>query len=181
MSPEILKALGLEEGATDEAVLAAIEAMKAPVEPEPVEEPAPEPVAEPEPAPESAELSKAKTEAAQMSARLAKLELELETERGGKEVDALIVAGKLAPAQRADWLECRVKSPTVFAKLAKGLPTIVDTRETGHSLSAEHDEFALTPEQKKAADAVGITHNQFKAQLMRNAGKPVPAALLAED
>lgn len=145
----ITKALGLADGATEEAVLASIEALRHPATAQATTRDACE-------AEGGTWDSEAGTctmpDPAALTARVRELETKLAQRDASEAVDAAVKARKLAPAQR-EWAETyALKDPAGFKAYVKAAPEVFAAGERGSDGDAPEPESELVQFRKLVAE-----------------------------
>jgi hypothetical protein len=148
LSTEVRQRLGLADDADSDAVNAAILAALEPKPAEPAPEPAPgEPQpdpTEPEPAPEPQAVAaalppEAQAELARMSKELADIRAEKAATVKRNLFDAAVKAGKMRPADRADWEKRYDQAPDVITEIVNAMAdgSAVPVQASGYTGEAE--------------------------------------------
>ena len=160
---KIRVALGLGEDASEEDVLNAIaEAKKTPAAPA---------------ATGDVELTR---KVGELNGTVLSLQTELAKRDATAAVDALIREGKVIPAQRDQSISFALSAPEAFQAFMKDAPVVLKFGETGTSDKVETSQLAASEAQIALGRLVGNTPNDIEIQNYRDAGQPVPDALLAK-
>lgn len=160
---KLVDLLGLEKDATEEAVFASLNELKAKASA----------------ASDGDTISKLRSDLAEAQKRIVALEAEGATERAQRDVDAAIKAGKFAPASRETLVKMAIGSPTEFGELIQATPenAILAGREIGSDNSPERELGDLEPTKTELeiAAKTGLTREDLIAAKAQARGVVVPA------
>jgi len=174
---KLIEVLGLEEDATEEAVLASLVELKEKAEK------ASKPKEDPE---KDQAMATLRSDLAEAQKRIVALENERATEKARREVDEAIKARKFTPASRDTLIKMATGSPTEFGELVEATPNnaVLITGEKGKDGDGD-DLTELEPTQTELAVAAKmmLTREELIEQKAIDRGMNVPpeiAKVLAE-
>ena len=106
-------------------------------------------------------LKQSKDAFARLQGEVEALKAEQATEKARKNVDLALDGGKISPAQREWALNYATSDPAGFESFVANAPKVVPLKEK-HPEPKGTEEAALSAEQAKVAQNMGITPDQFK-------------------
>ena len=101
----------------------------------------------------------------ELASRVESLETVLKTGKRESVIALALKEGRIVPADKEKWEKRFNDSPDTTEEILSELPKVVDLSETGHSHGAGESIVSLSADDKKMAEAVGLSEKEYLEEM----------------